>query len=161
MPLKCTTIEKAIERYGAIDFASKHWAQQHTWIVMYQVPPFSFPNLHVMDTPIRCEHIAINKDMYDPLDQALRAVIKAGLQNELRTFDGCLNIRPVRGTLHAPSTHSYGLGIDWNQATNQMGSVLHTDFTKEFVKCFTDQGFDWGGDFRHRKDPMHFSYAWE
>lgn len=161
MAYKPTSIEKAIERYGAIDFASKHWAQQSHWIVMYDIPPFSFPNLHVLDTPIRCTHIAINKDMFDPLDAAMRAIIKAGCAKELRTFDGCLNIRPVRGTQHAPSTHSYGLGIDWNQATNQMGSTLTTDLSPELIKCFTDQGFSWGGNFRHRKDPMHFSYAWE
>jgi hypothetical protein len=27
-----------------------------------------------------------------------------------------------------------------------------------FVKCFTDNGFEWGGTWK-RKDPMHFQLA--
>lgn len=158
--MKCTTIQKAVDHYGAIDFASKHWAMQSHWIIMYEIKDGDFPNWHVMDTQMRVKHIAINKDMWTPLDNALKALIKAGCAHELKTFDGCLNIRPVRGTTSSPSTHSYGLALDLNADENQLGNAA-TTFSQAFIKCFTDEGFDWGGNFRHRKDPMHFSYAWE
>lgn len=158
--MKCTTVQKAIERYGAIDFASKHWAMQSHWIIMYEVPEAMFPNWHVLDTKMPVKHIAVNRDMYDPLDAALKSLIKGGLADELHTFDGCLNIRPVRGTLHSPSCHSYGLALDLDAAMNPLGDPT-SSFSSGFVKCFTDQGFNWGGNFHHRKDPMHFSYAWE
>lgn len=158
---KCTTRAAAEQRYGHIDFASKHWPERNHWIRSLIIPEGMFPNWKVLNTKIPVKTIACNIDIHGPLMAALNSVHDKGLGGQLKTFDGCFNIRMVRGTRSAFSAHSYGLAVDLNAALNPMGKVLHTTFTPEFVKCFTDQGFAWGGNFKSRRDPMHFSYCWE
>lgn len=159
--MKCTTVEMAIERYGHIDLASGHWPGSGQWIQMLNIPSGWFPNWHVMGTDQVVSKIACNTDMQTPLLAALKAVRDKRLEAVLKTYDGCFNIRAVRGSPHM-SCHAYGLAIDLNAAKNPLGSS-HGDLSihPDFVKCFTDQGFDWGGNFKSRKDQMHFSYAWE
>jgi hypothetical protein len=161
MPLnKCLTHAAAVARYGEINFETKDWPNEHLWIVSYPIVSGMFPNWCVQDSKDPVKHILINRDIWAPLSIALDSILAKSLEGELHTFDGCLNIRPVRGTLHLPSTHSYGLALDLNAAENPLGSET-PKFTAAFIKCFTDQGFDYGGNFHGRKDPMHFSYAWE
>jgi hypothetical protein len=158
---KCTTRVAAEARYGHIDFASRHWPEQSHWIRSLVIPEGMFPNWKVLNTKMPVRAIACNLDLHQPLMAALTAVHNKGLGAQLHTFDGCFNIRMVRGSNAHFSAHSYGLALDINAATNPMGSVLHTTFTADFVKCFTDQGFAWGGNFHGRKDPMHFSRCFE
>jgi hypothetical protein len=96
-----------------------------------------------------------NKDMIAPLSQAFTNLISRGKVNELKTFDGCFNIRKKRG-LSSMSLHSWGIAIDVNAAWNQLN--MTPTLSPEFVKCFTDAGFDWGGTWT-RKDGMHFQLA--
>lgn len=103
------------------------------------------------------EHIYCNKDMVKPLLQAfdnLKANYRLG---ELKTFDGCFEIRDVRAEPGKASCHSYGLAIDINAFENQMGHPTH--FSPEFIRCFLSAGFIWGGNFK-RCDPMHFTLGW-
>ena len=72
--------------------------------------------------------------------------------NELKTWDGCFNVRRKRG-LKSLSLHSWGIAIDVNAAWNGLGK--EPTLSKEFVQCFIDAGFDWGGTWT-RKDGMHF-----
>ncbi len=160
--MKCTTRAAAVSRYGAIDFAAKHWAAQGYWLEMFAVPAGWFPNWFVIGTKHPVEHIALNKDLHDPLLKALTAVKDNSLGDLLHTFDGCFNIRMVRGTNNAPSAHAYACALDLNADSNGLGQTEGGFYQHPgFVKCFTDQGFDWGGNFHSRKDPMHFSYCWE
>jgi len=96
-----------------------------------------------------------NKDMVQPLTNALTNLIQRGKIGELKTWDGCFNIRKKRG-LSSMSLHSWGLAIDVNAAWNQLN--MTPTLSPEFVKCFTDAGFDWGGTWE-RKDGMHFQLA--
>lgn len=157
--MKCLTRESAIERYGHIDLASGFWPNESTWIKLLKIPAGWFPNWKVLNTEHPVNVIACNVDMHVSLMAALTEVRFYNLTTELRTFDGCFNIRAVRGSPNM-STHAYGLGIDLNAAENPLGSNA-TTFSKQFVDCFIKHGFDWGGNFFNRKDPMHFSYAWE
>jgi len=93
-----------------------------------------------------------NKDIIVPLTNAFKNLIERGFVNELKTFDGCFNIRKQRGTV-SPSLHSWGVAIDVNAAWNGLGK--EPTLSAGFVKCFTDAGFDWGGTWT-RKDGMHF-----
>ena len=118
-------------------------------------------NMIVWDIPGYLEVGAIpkklycNNDLIKPLAQALENLIKTGKVMELKTWDGCFNIRKKRG-LSSMSLHSWGLAIDVNAAWNQLGH--EPTLSAEFVKCFTDAGFDWGGVWT-RKDGMHFQLA--
>ena len=112
----------------------------------------------VWDVPSHLEIGAIPKKLYcnklivGPLMQAFSNLIDRGLVGELKTWDGCFNIRKKRG-LKSFSLHSWGIAVDVNAAWNGLGK--EPTMSAEFVKCFTDAGFDWGGIWS-RKDGMHF-----
>ena len=118
-------------------------------------------NMIVWDVPGHLEVGAIpkklycNKDLIEPLSQAFTNLVARGKSAELKTFDGCFNIRKKRG-LSSMSLHSWGIAIDVNAAWNQLN--MTPTLSPEFVKCFTDAGFDWGGTWT-RKDGMHFQLA--
>jgi hypothetical protein len=99
--------------------------------------------------------IYCNRLLPGPLERALRNLMAFGLNKEMKTWDGCFMVRPMRGAT-AASIHSWGLAVDVNQATNQQGHA--PTLSAQFVKCFTVAGFDWGGNW-FRKDGMHFQLA--
>lgn len=99
--------------------------------------------------------IYCNKDLQEPLKLALENVLNRGLSSEIKTWDGCFNIRAKRGTKSA-SLHSWGIAIDINAAWNRFGKK--PTMSKELVSCFTDAGFDWGGDWKN-PDGMHFQLS--
>lgn len=118
-------------------------------------------NMVVWDVPTNLEvgvipkKLYCNKDMVEPLSKAFKNLIDTGKVAELKTFDGCFNIRKKRG-LNSMSLHSWGIAIDVNAAWNGLG--VTPVLSPEFVKCFTDAGFEWGGTWT-RKDGMHFQLA--
>lgn len=154
--MKQTSLIKAVAYYGPI--VNGIWSKESQFMIVGNVPPSVRPFLKNSATGQLTNRIYLNKDMAGPLDQAFQSLSQAPkLLAELKTYDGCFCIRNVRGST-ALSAHAYGLAIDLNAATNQMG--CEPTFSKELVKCFTDAGFTWGGNFK-RKDGMHFSYCWE
>jgi D-alanyl-D-alanine carboxypeptidase len=96
--------------------------------------------------------IYINKHLQPLLEMALRNLMSKGLQIEMKTWDGCYIIRNARG-LNSWSMHAWGLAIDVNAATNQLGK--QPTLSPNFVKSFTDAGLTWGGVWK-RPDGMHF-----
>lgn len=125
---------------------------------MIQIPEVICANWKNVVTNQPARHIYCNRDMAPALLEALQNLRDRGFLGGLKTFDGCFSIRDVRAEPGKPSCHSYGLAIDVNAFEN--GLDQEPALSSEFVKCFTDVGFTWGGTF-HRKDGMHFSYAWE
>ena len=118
-------------------------------------------NMVVWDVPTELEigvipkKIYCNKDMVKPLEQAFKNLIQRNHVKELKTWDGCFNIRKKRG-LSSMSLHSWGIAIDVNAAWNGLNKT--PVLSAGFVKCFTDVGFDWGGTWQ-RKDGMHFQLS--
>jgi hypothetical protein len=96
-----------------------------------------------------------NKDLVAPLSKAFKALITTGYVKELKTWDGCFNIRKKRGG-STMSLHSWGVAVDVNAYDNCFG--CSPKFSKGFVKCFTDAGFNWGGNWK-KPDGMHFELA--
>lgn len=127
----------------------------------YGEPSASNKNLVLWDVPTELEigvipkRIYCNKDLIKPLEAAFKALIATGCVNELKTWDGCFNIRKKRG-LASMSLHSWAIAIDVNAFENGLG--VTPKLSANFVKCFTDNGFDWGGTWQ-RKDGMHFQLA--
>lgn len=101
------------------------------------------------------KRVYCNRDMVQPLTQAFTNLIQRGYVDELKTWDGCFNIRKKRG-LRSISLHSWGIAIDVNAAWNGLGK--EPTLSAGFVKCFTDAGFEWGGNWT-RKDGMHFQLS--
>ncbi len=123
--------------------------------------PHKENNMILWDIPTELEigvipkRLYCNKDLVGPLTQAFKNLISTGKIAELRTWDGCFNIRKKRG-LSSMSLHSWGIAIDVNAAWNGLGK--EPVLSAAFVKCFTDAGFDWGGTWK-RKDGMHFQLS--
>ena len=113
--------------------------------VLWDVPPAL--EIGVLPNSIYC-----NKLMVDPLTRAFGNIIDRGLLPEVKTWDGCFQIRKQRGAKSA-SLHSWGLAVDLNAAWNQLGKP--PTMSKALVRCFTDAGLDWGGTWK-RPDGMHF-----
>ena len=127
----------------------------------YGEPSASNKNLVLWDVPTELEigvipkRIYCNKDLVIPLSKAFKALIDTGHVGELKTWDGCFNIRKKRG-LSSMSLHSWGIAIDINAFENGLNQT--PKLSAGFVKCFTDNGFDWGGTWK-RKDGMHFELS--
>ncbi len=98
--------------------------------------------------------IYMNKDMVEPLKKAFGNLI-SGFVEELKTWDGCFNIRKKRGGT-TMSLHSWAIAVDVNAFENGFGK--EPKLSSGFVKCFTDAGFDWGGTWK-KKDGMHFQLS--
>lgn len=119
-------------------------------------------NMIVWDVPSELEiglipkRIYCNKDLVAPLGQAFKNLIATGHVKEIKTWDGCFNIRQKRG-IASMSLHSWGIAIDINASENQLNQI--PKLSSGFVKCFTDAGFDWGGSWKGRTDPMHFQLS--
>jgi len=114
-------------------------------MVVWQVPP----QLYISSLPSR---IYCNKDLVEPLRRALTQIYAKDIGHQIKTWDGCFNIRQKRGAL-TPSLHSWGVAIDINAAWNPFGKQPF--MSDELVNCFTDAGFDWGGHWS-TPDGMHF-----
>jgi hypothetical protein len=154
---KCNTKAEAIKRYGEIKDGK--WANEAKWCSMMAVPEEIAKNWINSVTGKPIKKIYCNKDMQAPLMRALYNLKEQNLLGELKTLDGCFNIRDVRGAPGKASCHSYAIAIDINAAENGLGTI--GKFSHGFVESFLREGFNWGGHFMSRKDPMHFSFGWE
>lgn len=134
------TSAQALRKYGDPNAQSA--------MVMWDVP--SHLEVGVIPKRLYC-----NRDLVEPLTRALNALIQTGHVHELKTWDGCFNIRKKRG-LSSMSLHSWGIAIDVNAFENGLNMIPR--LSPGFVKCFTDNGFDWGGNWQ-RKDGMHFQLS--
>jgi len=153
--MKVGSIQQAEERYGPI--INGKWKNETHWMTSLTIDPVISFHWRNNTTGRPANRIYCNKDMVYPLTEALDKIVEAKLEQELDTFDGCFCIRNVRGA-DSISAHAYGLAIDINAATNQLGKT--PSLSPELVKCFISSGFTWGGNFK-RPDGMHFSYCWE
>ena len=130
-----------LKKYGQASASNK-------WMILWDVPV----DLEIGVIPKR---IYCNKDLVEPLQMAFKNLINRDFVKELKTWDGCFNIRNKRG-LSSLSLHSWGIAIDVNAFENGLNKTPR--LSAGFVKCFTDAGFDWGGIWK-RKDGMHFQLS--
>lgn len=145
---------QAQAKYGEIQ--NGVWGEERRHCSMLTLPPaLIFPDWINSATGKPVERIYCLNDMQRPLTGALTLVLARRLDDQLKTFDGCKNMRLVRGSQTLWSSHAYGGAIDINAATNPLGTL--GDMSAELAACFTENGFIWGKRFT-RMDPQHFSY---
>lgn len=77
------------------------------------------------------------------------------LHTEIKTFDGCFNIRLVRGSKSVYSIHSWGCAIDLNAADNPLASA--GKWSADFISVMVNSNIYCGQNWLGRKDPMHFA----
>lgn len=150
--------EKLDKRYGNPFTDPKGF--ESAWMVAY--PLSMWIETHIPAMPSK---IYINRDIASILEVTLNRVIEVGVYKEIKTFDGCFNMRMVRGSKTRPSIHSWGLAIDLNAGHNPLGlNRLQcrerglTPFTELFIEVWRDAGWTCGADFK-RPDLMHFEYT--
>lgn len=58
------------------------------------------------------------------------------------------------------STHAWGIALDINPDRNRPNTP-NAQFTREhpIIRIFKAHGFEWGGDWKNFKDPMHLQYC--
>lgn len=144
------TSAQALKKYGD--------PNKQSALTLWDVP--GYLEIGVIPKKIYC-----NKDMVKPLAAALQALISTGHVKELKTWDGCFNIRKKRG-LGSMSLHSWGLAIDMNCSDNALGKTYEQliaegkkPFSEGFLQCFRNAGFDCGGDWKSRPDRMHMQLS--
>ncbi|NVD41296.1 M15 family metallopeptidase [Ensifer sp. HO-A22] len=71
---------------------------------------------------------------------------------------GGYNHRNIAGT-NKLSNHAYGNAIDINPQANPMGRNLVTDMPTGVSAIAARNGFNWGGDWKSKKDAMHFEIS--
>lgn len=137
------TSAQALKKFGE--------PEKEAGMIVWYVPQYIEQSIPVIPRRIYC-----NEQLIIPLEISLLNVIDRGLTDQIKTWDGCFNIRKKRG-LKSASLHSWGLAIDINAAWNGLGKK--PTMSPELVKCFTDAGFEWGGTWS-RPDGMHFQLAY-
>jgi hypothetical protein len=134
-------------------------------LVVWDVPPEL--EIGFLPNKIYCHPL-----MIEPLTRAFRNLVVRGYAGEVKTWDGCWNFRPIRGyektyerlmaagkeelAIKYLSIHAWACAIDLNAGENGLGKK--PKLSKGFVKCFTDAGLEWGGNWA-RPDGMHFQLA--
>lgn len=101
------------------------------------------------------QSIYIHKDFRLILAPALQELTLTGGSDEIKTFDGCFNIRHVRGGYSVLSVHSWGAAIDLNARDNPMATG--GNWSDAFIATMERYGIYCGQAWNGRKDPMHFS----
>lgn len=88
-------------------------------------------------------------------EERVEQAVAAGNMMAYRFKDiSSFNWRPIRGG-NVASYHSWGVAIDLNSGTNNMGT--QGDIPPQVVAIFESLGFVWGGRWQGaRRDPMHF-----
>lgn len=131
-------------------------ANEPKYMSVWNVPAdiqSAFAHVFTIGKPGFPKKIYGNKLLIPRLECGLRNVMERGLARELKTWDGCHNVRLQRGYT-SMSLHAWGAAFDVNAAENGLGKKPR--LTPAFVKCFTDAGLEWGGSWQSRPDGMHF-----
>ena len=130
-------------RYG--DPRVRGWEEQWMtlWTIREEFPWFPKDKIYV------------HKDFQPVLTCAFAALINNGCYREIRTFDGCFNIRHVRGGYSVLSIHSWGAAIDLNARDNPIATS--GKWSKGFIDTMTGNHIYCGQNWNGRKDPMHFA----
>jgi hypothetical protein len=95
--------------------------------------------------------IYCHKKLPEYLMHGLDLVLLRGLENQIKTWDGCYNVRTTKGGM-SWSIHSWGLAFDINANENPFRKK--PKMSMELVTCF-NSWFDWGGLWKV-PDGMHY-----
>lgn len=150
------SFDEAVARYGKPwDGPAAYHTFENEWMRLWEADKWAAKTGRAWNLPFK--RIYCNRDLLEPLDQTFLVLDVLGLLDELETFDGCLNVRPIRGTEANPrwSMHSFGIAVDFNAATNPLGGPVK--FSPRFVQAWKLCGWNCGAYF-DRVDGMHFEW---
>ena len=119
-------------------------------------PGFLRRNIRTVRVPI-LGTVSCHREMIAALRAAMAELVSRGLGRLVDRDDyaGCYAPRRIRpgGAL---SLHAWGLAVDLNASANPYGGRSAQD--RRLVRTMERHGFNWGGNFPTRPDPMHFEF---
>lgn len=116
-------------------------------------PAWVAANITQADLPI-IGAVTCHRLLIPQLHAALNEIEQGGLAEEIYEYNGCYVPRFIDRDPDNPlSMHAFGLAVDLNTPTNQLGTT--GDMDPRVVEIFERWGFVWGGRWS-RPDPMHF-----
>lgn len=140
--------------YG--DFHGKNWSSEN---LVRLVPPFQ---MYYVGKPMK-SGILVHKKIAPALKAAFDEIWEKCGKDQGKVdktgasdFGGCFNIRQIAGS-NSYSNHSWACAIDLAPGTN--GFNMKGTLPSLVVDAFKRQGAYWGGDYKGRKDPMHFEFV--
>ena len=140
-------LDEIIHIFGNLDdpnFESKY-------ITRFTLPyPLVYEGTQVRNA--RCHKLVVEN-----FQKAFEDIKAAGFEEQVKNYSGIYARRSIRGFGSHPSTHSWGIAIDLEAEKYPLGS--NKRFPDPVVQVFRNAGFFYGGDFRSRKDPMHFQFC--
>jgi hypothetical protein len=147
--MKLKTQAQLIAKFG--DPYKARLAFERQWMFLWIVPQDIAEAIPAMP-----KRIYLNRLILIPLQATLRKLISLGLHDEIKTWDGCFNVRAKRGS-SGISTHAWGIAVDLNARMNPFrGKVTWSD---EFLDVWRDVGWICGADWSvASKDGMHFQW---
>lgn len=140
--------------YG--DFQSKAWASLYLtrihapFMMYYEKKPM--PAGVLLNKNCAVAMMAAFNDIWEHCNHDQKQVDKAGASD----YGGCFNIRRIAGS-NSWSNHSWACAIDLSPGTN--GFNMKGTLSSVVIDAFKRQGARWGGDYKGRKDPMHFEFV--
>lgn len=133
--------------------------------------------------PLLVRSVRVHRLLLDRYADTFGAILEAGYWHVLEPYAGAYVFRLKRGSEDL-SCHGLGCAIDNDPLRNPMGTVngvcgalsngahpfgvSHDNHAcrfgaspegREVVKIIKAHGFFWGGDFKNRKDCMHWQFA--
>jgi hypothetical protein len=137
------TSQQCYDKFGDPLNERERLAFEAKWMTLWTPPP----GIMALPRRIYCHKLLLPRllDFYDRVDDA-------GLRGQIKTWDGCFNVRQKKGGTSL-SLHSWGLAFDINAAWNGFGEV--PTMTPELIACIDGAGLEWGGRWK-RPDGMHW-----
>jgi hypothetical protein len=142
--------------YG--DFQRKEWASLYLvrihpkFIIYYAKKPL--PSGVLLNKKCADAMQAAFDEIWEKCEHDQHKVDQTGASD----YAGCFNIRKIAGSQNSWSNHSWACAIDLSPGTNGF-NVQKTTLSNIVIAAFKRQGARWGGDYVHRKDPMHFEFV--
>ncbi|HEX2057262.1 MAG TPA: M15 family metallopeptidase [Actinomycetota bacterium] len=116
-------------------------------------PAWVAANITAAEVPL-IGSVTCHRLLIPQLHAALAEIEQAGLAGEIYQYGGCYVPRFIdRDPTKPLSMHAFGLAVDLNTPTNQLGTG--GNMHPRVVEIFERWGFVWGGRWS-RPDPMHF-----
>lgn len=144
------TTKELIAKYG--DPTKDNLTFERKFMMLWDIPQDINSAIPPLPNKLYC-----HKEIVVPLEKTFKKLIETGLHTEIKTWDGCFNIRKQRGS-SAISVHSWGLAVDINAAWNGLGKPVQ--FSKDFISIWRNLGWVCGADWAMpRTDGMHFEWT--
>lgn len=107
----------------------------------------------------KVNHVRVHRRAAPFFVDVFRDIYAAGLRSSIRTLDGTSNVQ-LANKGKSWSAHVYGVAIDFNAATNELGTS--GDMDPKLIAVFKRNGFIWGGDWTGQdQNPRHFELSTE